>query len=30
MVPVSFAEMVAERGENDTSPLPLIEIGSNK
>ncbi len=30
MVPVSFAEMVAERGANDTSPLPLIEIGSNK
>ncbi len=30
MVPVSFAEMVAERGANDTSPLLLIEIGSNK
>ena len=30
MVPVSFAEMVAERGASDTTPLPLIEIGADK
>jgi hypothetical protein len=30
MVPVSFAELVANRRASDTEPLPLIELGGGK
>ena len=30
MVPVSFAEMVAQRAADDDGPLPLIDLGEGR